>query len=166
MSDHMKRLSRSLLLAVLGLMTALGCERQESVGNQQGIQTDAPVSNYIYDGEEFPVHSITSVDNGSQIVVKISPMKNGEKQTTYAAIGINASLEGREIDVERAWSNDDYYFIYETPLMYYSQYRSLKSGTVMIRRLSVEGEYEIIADVILPDGKDFKFEYTGICLQD
>ena len=58
----------------------------------------------------------------------------------------------------RYWSNDDYYFIYETPIMYYSQYRSLQSGTIMIRRVPGEDQYEVFADVVLPDGKNFKFE--------
>jgi hypothetical protein len=63
-----------------------------------------------------------------------------------------------EIDVEMAWHNDDYYFIYEDPLMYYSQYRHLQSGAIMIEK-NAEGGYTVLADIVLPDGKTFKFEH-------
>ena len=41
--------------------------------------------------------------------------------------------------------------------MYYSQYRQLQSGTMMIRK--VGESVEVKADLILPDGKNFTFDY-------
>lgn len=163
----MKKFSNVLVAFAFVLVALSGCEKPQNQDppQQDKPQVEDPICTYIYDDEEYPVYSITSVDNGSQIVVKISPIKEPDDQTTYAVIGINSSLEGKSIDVGRAWSNDDYYFIYETPIMYYSQYRSLQSGEIMIRRLSDDAEYEIIADIVLPDGKNFKFEYEGGCLQ-
>ena len=46
----------------------------------------------------------------------------------------------------------------EDPVMYYSQYRHLSSGTIMIEKTG-DGAYRVVADVVLPDGKTFKFEY-------
>ena len=163
----MKKYSSVLTAAAFVLLILSGCEKNriQDSPQQDDLPAEDPICTYIYDDEEYPVYSITSVDNGSQIVVKISPIKEPDDQTTYAVVGINSSLEGKSIDVGRAWSNDDYYFIYETPVMYYSQYRSLQSGEIMIRRLSDDAEYEIIADIVLPDGKNFKFEYEGGCLQ-
>jgi hypothetical protein len=57
-----------------------------------------------------------------------------------------------------AWHNDDYYFIYEDPLMYYSQYRHLQSGVIMVEKKD-DGTYKVLADIVLPDGKTFKFEH-------
>ena len=99
---------------------------------------------------------MASVEDDTQLFVKISPFRDDEKQTTYAVIGINVALEGTDIDVAKAWHNDDYYFIYEDPIMYYSQYRHLQSGTIMIRR-EANGTFRVFADVVLPDGKVFKF---------
>ena len=117
-----------------------------------------PISGYEYDGKEYPVYSVAFVSNATQIAVKISPFKEDEKQTTYSVIGINSALEGVEIDVSSAWHNDDYYFIYEDPVMYYSQYRQLLDGTIMIRK-KAQDVYEVFADIVLPDGKTFRFEY-------
>ena len=47
---------------------------------------------------------------------------------------------------------------YEDPVMDYSQYRHLSSGTIMIEKTG-DGAYRVVADVVLPDGKTFKFEY-------
>ncbi|MBR5834428.1 MAG: hypothetical protein IKY48_07630, partial [Bacteroidales bacterium] len=99
------------------------------------------------------------VADDAQIYFKLSPIADPEPQTTYAVVGINAALEGVEIDVARAWHNDDYYFIYEDPVMYYSQYRKLTSGTIFIKRHGdLPEDYQVLADIVLPDGKKFHFE--------
>ena len=51
---------------------------------------------------------------------------------------------------------------YEDPIKYYSEYRKLKEGTICIKRLGgSEDTFDIKADVTLPDGVDFRFEYHG-----
>lgn len=139
-------------------MAFVACEKPETTVPPQEEPTVAepPICTYEYDGKEYPVYSVTYAEDETQMLVKISPIKEEDKQTTYAVIGINSSLEGIEIDVSRAWHNDNYYFIYEDPVMYYSQYRQLLSGTIMIRKTAA-GVYEVMADVVLPDGKAFKF---------
>ena len=123
--------------------------------------TEPPVATYIYDGDEFPVHSLAYVD-GDQVLIQISPQKPGDKKTTYAVIGVTRELLGETIDIEHAWHNDDYFFVYETPLKYYSQYRKLLSGTLCIRQSAADpDEFDIYADLVLPDQKGFRFEYEG-----
>ena len=104
------------------------------------------------------MYSVVFSADESQIFVKVSPFKEDQPQTTYAVIGINSALAGVEIDVAKAWHNDDYYFIYEDPVMFYSQYRKLQSGVILVER-NPEGGYNVLADMVLPDGKAFKFEY-------
>ena len=163
MKDLMKRIINVLGAAVIAVLAAVGCEKQETPVVDEP-QTGTPeqkeaLGYFSYDGVEVPVYSIAAAADESQIFFKISPIEDADKQTTYAVVGINAALEGTEIDVANAWHNDDYYFIYEDPLMYYSQYRKLISGTIFIMRHGDQPEdYEIFVDIVLPDGKKFHFE--------
>lgn len=156
----MKQIFKYLITALSALTVLLACEKPEDFRTQDTTeqeQEEQRIGTYKYDGKEYPVYSLSVSADESQIFVRISPFKEGEKQTTYAILGINASLKGTLIDVENAWHNDDYYFIYEDPVVYYSQYRQLQSGTMMIRK--VGESVEVKADLILPDGKKFTFEY-------
>ena len=164
MKDLMKQKVKYIIMAAVALMALYGCEKPETpqvpdtpVEDQQP-EIDPPICTYEYDGKECPVYSMVFAADDSQIMVKISPFKEGQPQTTYAVIGINSALAGVKIDVDMAWHNDDYYFIYEDPLMYYSQYRHLQSGVIMVEK-NADGTYKVIADVVLPDGKTFKFEH-------
>ena len=160
----MKLKARYIIMGA-ALIALHACEKPETPQGQEPPQqeeqqqpvVESPICTYEYDGKEYPVYSVVWSADESQIMVKISPFKEDQPQTTYAVIGINASLLGREIDVEMAWHNDDYYFIYEDPLMYYSQYRHLQSGVIMVE--NADGTYKVLADIVLPDGKIFKFEY-------
>ena len=160
----MKQKVKYVIMAAVALMALYGCEKPETpqvsdtpVEDQQP-EIDPPICMYEYDGKEYPVYSMVFAADDSQIMVKISPFKEDQPQTTYAVIGINSALAGVEVDVDMAWHNDDYYFVYEDPVMYYSQYRHLSSGTIMIEKTG-DGAYRVVADVVLPDGKTFKFEY-------
>lgn len=138
------------------LILLVSCEKEN--GNNEDREA-SPIGTYIFDGDEYPVHSISYIADDNVIAIMISPLADGETKSTYAVIGINSSLEGTDIDIERAWHNDDYYFVYEDPVRYYSQYRKLKSGSLYIKRTG--DNIEISADLILPDGTDFQFEYSG-----
>lgn len=160
MKDLMKQIFKYLITALSALTVLLACEKPEDSHTQDTTEQEQEgqrIGTYKYDGKEYPVYSLSVSADESQIFVRISPFKEGEKQTTYAILGINASLKGTLIDVENAWHNDDYYFVYEDPVVYYSQYRQLQSGTMMIRK--VGESVEVKADLILPDGKKFTFEY-------
>ena len=163
MKDLMKKKAKHIIMAAVALVVVCGCKKTEipqvpDSSQQEQSALDLPICTYEYDGKECPVYSVVFSADESQIFVKISPFKDDQPQTTYAVIGINSALAGVEIDVAKAWHNDDYYFIYEDPVMYYSQYRHLVSGAIMIQK-SGEDVYRVVADVVLPDGKMFKFEY-------
>lgn len=159
----MKQIINIVLAAAMAIAAASGCEKPETPVVDDP-QVDVPeqkeaLGSFSYDGKDIPVYSISASADEYQIFFKISPIEDVDRQTTYAIVGINAALEGIEIDVADAWHNDDYYFIYEDPLMYYSQYRKLTSGTIFIKRHGDNPEdYEVFVDVMLPDGKDFHFE--------
>ena len=113
----------------------------------------------MFGGKEYPVNSISYAADGSTTAIVISPFKDGEDKTVYAVIGINSALNGTTVNIGTSWHNDDYYFIYEDPVRYYSQYRKLNSGTLYIKRTGEH--FDISADLILPDGTDFQFDYNG-----
>lgn len=148
----MKTLYR-ILLAILAIM-AVSCDKEPTDNGH-----DEPLGTYVFNGEEYPVHSISCVADENVIAIVISPLEDGKAKSTYAMMGMNVALEGTEVDIERAWHNDDYYFVYEDPVRYYSQYRKLKSGSLYIKRTG--DNIDISADLILPDGTDFQFEYSG-----
>ena len=159
----MKKKAKHIIMAAVALVVVCGCKKTEipqvpDSSQQEQSVLDLPICTYEYDGKECPVYSVVFSADESQIFVKISPFKEDQPQTTYAVIGINSALAGVEVDVDMAWHNDDYYFVYEDPVMYYSQYRHLSSGTIMIEKTG-DGAYRVVADVVLPDGKAFKFEY-------
>lgn len=150
-------MKRYMIMAAICLAAAVACNKQPIP--EEGTPAAEPIATYFYDGEEYPVHTAVYAENATSIMVRISPMMPEEDQTTYAVIGIHASLEGTDINVDRAWNNDDYYFIYEDPVKYYSQYRKLQEGTICINR---EGDtFEVTADIVLPDRVTFQFEYEG-----
>lgn len=150
----MKTLYRILLMAMLAALT-LACDK-EPIDNGQG----EPLGTYVFDGEKYPVYSISCAPDENLIAIVISPQGSDKPtKSTYVMMAINAALEGTEVDIERAWHNDDYYFVYEDPVRYYSQYRKLNSGTLYIKRAG--DNIDISADLILPDGTDFQFEYSG-----
>ena len=163
MRDLMKLSVKYIIITILALVALQACEKpsvpqEPDTPQQEQPVVEPPICTYEYDGKEYPVYSVAWSADESQIMVKISPFKEDQPQTTYAVIGINSALAGVEIDVDMAWHNDDYYFIYEDPLMYYSQYRHLQSGVIMVEK-NADGTYKVIADVVLPDGKTFKFEH-------
>ena len=159
----MKLSVKYIIIAIFALAALQACEKPSTpqvpdTPQQEEPVAEPPICTYEYDGKEYPVYSVAFTADETQIFVKISPFKEDQPQTTYAVIGVNASLEGVEIDVDKAWHNDDYYFIYEDPIMYYSQYRHLQSGKIMVKSLG-EGNFQVRADIVLPDGKTFRFEY-------
>ena len=165
MKDLMNQKVRHIIMVAAAFMALCACEKPETPQvpdppqhEEQQPAVEPPMCTYEYDGKEYPVYSVVWSADESQIMVKISPFKEDQPQTTYAVIGINSALACVEIDVDMAWHNDDYYFIYEDPLMYYSQYRHLQSGVIMVDK-NADGTYKVIADIVLPDGKTFKFAY-------
>lgn len=141
-----------------------GCSKTpvNTTGTDTGNEDNAPLGTYLFDGKEYPIKSAVYVDDNRQILIRISPLEMTEDQVTYIVLGINASLEGQEVDVDRMYHNDDYYFRYEDPLYYYSEFRKLKSGTMKIQRGLEEGVYNIEADILLPDGKAFKLSLAEL----
>lgn len=162
----MKNLICTLMAAVIMMA---GCHKpdtpQQTEPEPDQVVPEA-IGKYIFNGNEYPIYTALYAYNGNSIMIRVSPLKDLKRQTTYAIIGINSSLEGKDINVGNAWHNDDYYFRYEDPVRYYSEYRKLHSGSIFIQRKGMsENTFDIKADLILPDGTDFSLELLSAELE-
>ena len=89
-----------------------------------------------------------------------TPLPPHVEMTTYAAFGIRLYWLNKEVNIHDVYHNDDYIFVYEDPVRYYSQYRRLTDGTFHVKQNS-ESNFTVKLDLILPDGIPFKMDYTG-----
>ncbi len=144
------------LLAIF--MLSVSCTQDEVQESQPVQPQPVPLCTYTFDGEEFDVYTVRFSENDNTIMFSFSPLQPEEEQTTYAVVGISRHFLGKEIDVRERYHNDEYYFTYEDPVCYYSQYWQLDGGTIKIADIG-NGQYFVHVDVILPDGKSFTLEY-------
>ena len=149
-----------LLYPLLALLSS-ACGGSTEDDSRLDPQPQEPAYGSCYLGEEeIPVHSYT-VAEGSQFLLKISPLPQSEilSATTYAVIGLHTDLLGQEVDVTHRFHNDDYLFVYEDPLYYYSNLRPLQGGTLLLER---NGEHylRVEVDVRLFDGTPFRYAHT------
>lgn len=104
----MKNIICTLMAAVIMMA---GCHKPDTPQQTEPEPDQAvpeAIGKYIFNGNEYPIYTALYAYNGNSIMIRVSPLKDLKKQTTYAIIGINSSLEGKEINVGNAWHNDDY----------------------------------------------------------
>ena len=154
----MKKIVNSLLLIVLPLIMG-GCEVEPT---NEGGGAQAQYGEYVFGEERVAVRSYITVED-TQLLLKISPLSDALTATTYAIIGVHTNLLGKELDVEYRFHNDDYIFVYEDPMYYYSTYRPLKSGGIMMQR-NRAGKLDVEVDVVLYDGTPFRYSAKGLSI--
>lgn len=150
-----------LLLTVLSLALA-GC--RQVAGEDKPSKANAPYGYYTIGAEEVAVASCATAE-GVQFLLKISPLEDVMTATTYAVVGVHTSLLGERLNVERHYHNDDYLFVYEDPVSYYSHLRPLQSGTIYLSR-SASGTIGVEVDVALYDGTPFRYAAEGLTVPD
>ncbi len=146
-----------MVFAVL-MLTLAGCE--QGVEGGEPSKTDTPYGFYYLGDEEVAVRSCTTAE-GVQFLLKISPLEDVLSATTYAVVGVHNDLLGKELDVEYKYHNDDYIFVYEDPVSYYSHQRPLQSGKIMLRHNGA-GVVDVEVDVRLYDGTPFRYSAINL----
>ena len=149
----MKILAR--LIVALVALVALSCQSDDAP--QNGIQMQ-DYGLFYYDDEPFPVCSVSWAEEGLLGVTILCDNSPKAASSTYAFVAIKSELEGQTLDVERLYHNDDYIFVFESPLMFYSQYRALQSGQIYLNRVGADG-VEVDIDVVLCDGSRFVYRF-------
>ncbi len=132
------------------IFALVGCES----GEVEDVKR-SPYGSYTIGEEEVAVASCTTVE-GVQFLLKISPLEDILTATTYVVVGVHNELMNKELDVEYKYHNDDYIFVYEDPVCYYSHLRPLQSGTIWMSR-SASGLLSVDVNVVLYDGTPFRY---------
>ncbi len=158
----MNRIKKALRWLLLMLpLWCIGCGEESSQPIEPVEPLEAPRYGYYYLGEEaIPVMTYTMVEE-YQFLLKLSPLEEVISATTYAIVGVHTDWLGKEMDVTYRFHNDDYIFVYEDPVRYYSPYRPLQSGTILLDR-NEEGYIKVKVDVVLYDGTTFRYENDSI----
>lgn len=157
----MTRKIRSGVFAALTLLLTLAgtaCDKEEASGP---ARRTTPIGTYELDGASYEILTGRYESTETSWLVLFSPLEpDAEQHTTYVLIGLAKELQGMQVDVRQFYHNDDYYFLYEDPVYYYSQFRALRDGTIFIRKNGPDN-FTVRANVLLPDGKPFKIDFTG-----
>ena len=156
----MKRLFILLGMGVLlgGLLVLPGCTSDDDGGEPNPVPT--VLGTYEFDGEEYRILSVMADNDGSYQSFSFSPLEATAPRTTYVAFAVRLYWLGREVDIQEVDHNDDYLFVYEDPLRFYSQYRRLQSGSFLVQE-NRTGNYTVKMGLVLPDGTPFKMDFTG-----
>lgn len=157
----MKRLFFLLTMSLLlgGVLCLPGCASDDDEG--VGPKPEPTVlGTYEFDGEEYRILSVMASSDDFYRSFSFSPLESTAPRTTYAVFALRLYWLGCEVNVQDVDHNDDYIFIYEDPLRFYSQYRQLQSGTFLVRENRTDN-YTVKLDVVLPDGTPFKMDFTG-----
>lgn len=117
------------------------------------------IGSYTFGNTEYDIRFATVYDNGSSYSFVFSPL-SARPLTTYVGVALNYYFTGTETDIVGLYHNDDYSFVYEDPLHFYSQSHPLQSGKMLIKK-NDDNNYTVNIDVLLNDGTPFKMEFTG-----
>lgn len=149
-------LGMGLLLG--GVLTLPACTSDDD--DTETVPAPTVLGMYEFDGQEYEILSVKCSNDGDYLMFSFSPLEASAPMTTYAAFGIRLYWLGSEIDIQTVNHNDDYIFVYEDPVHYYSQYRRPQSGSYFVQD-NGNGNYTVRVDFTLPDGKIFKIDFTG-----
>lgn len=159
----MIRKTISNICASLLLLTALAlgaCSNDPDPGPGPAERVQ-PIGTYELDGTSYEILTGKYESTETTWFVLFSPLApEAEQHTTYVMIGLAKELQGMQVDVRKFYHNDDYYFLYEDPVYYYSQFRALQDGTIFFKKNGSDN-FTIRANVVLPDGKPFSIDFTG-----
>ena len=118
------------------------------------------IGTYSFRGEANKiVTGVASVD-GDYLTCVLSPDKLFVCYSdTFFAFSLLLFWEGQVVDASTLYHNDQYVFIYEDPIYYYSQYKKV-TGTFYVQRNS-ETNVTVKLNLRLHDGVRFKAEVTA-----
>lgn len=154
--ERIKNLIRVSAFALCALLGAAACD-----DDNDDVRGGEAIGTYSFDGKEYPIHQGYCERNGGYVTFVFSPLTKTDGQLTsyfYFALA-DVFTEGTQ-QLDRLYHNDDYVFVYEDPVHYYSRYRRPKGGTVFVS--NPEGDrYRVTLDITLPDGKPFYCDFEG-----
>ena len=145
----------ALTLSATAALT--GCDRNDNAETEPAAEV---LGTYDLDGTTYEILTTRCVNDGSYLMFTFSPLPPSAEMTTYVAFGIRTYWIDSEESVTDVSHNDDYIFMYEDPLRFYSQYRRPLDGTFFVGN-NGGNNYTVRVDFTLPDGKPFHIDFTG-----
>lgn len=164
----MKRLTSLLFSALCLILMATTASCGDTTEEYVYIHEPAPepthplLGTYTFGTTEYPIYNAGCAIDDTYCTFRFSPLKEGPLSTTVLFQLVKVYV-GETQQVERLYHNDDYRLVYEDPAHYYSYYRALKGGTVLVEPHPAKGEnyFVVRLDVRLADGTPLKLEYEG-----
>ena len=155
--ERIKNLLRASAFALCALLGAAACSDDDGNGSHAG----EALGTYSFDGKEYPIHQAYCERNEGSVSFIFSPLVTLDGQlTSYFCFALADVFTESEVSLDRLYHNDDYIFVYEDPVHYYSRVRKPKGGTAYVS--NPEGDrYRVKLDIVLPDGKSFYCDFEG-----
>lgn len=154
-----KKIGR-IICALMALAAVFSCTKAEQEVPEKPAVPAEVLGTYSFDGKDYDILSVRHTDDGTYLMFTFSPLPDSGKMTTYAAFGIRLYWLDKEVDIKDVNHNDDYVFVYEDPVRYYSQYRRPVSGKYMVKK-NKERNYTVNVELTLADGTPFSMDFTG-----
>ncbi|MDE6862198.1 MAG: hypothetical protein K2J31_05605 [Alistipes sp.] len=154
-------LIKRFAVMMLAVMTAgiVACEKESEPTVPEPEPLPEALGSYTFGDTEYDIRFAAVYDNGDSYSFIFSPLTE-RPLTTYFAVSLRNYFVGATVDVAQLYHNDDYSFVYEDPICYYSQLYALRSGTMLIKKNSSD-HYTVDIDVKLADGTPIKMNFTG-----
>lgn len=143
------------ILPLVALCLVVACDNDDTAPSTTPNTNDGHGA-FWYDDMEFPVGEVRVSSDGFIAAMLIVDNGDNAASSTYCVVGVHPQFEGVELDVEKYYHNDDYYFVFEDPVSLYTNYHPLRSGTIYIKRTE-DGGVDLSVDVELADGKMFAY---------
>lgn len=116
---------------------------------------------YTFNDTNYEVLLARYAETETNYTFVFSPLDRTTSVSTYASIGVKKYFDGTELNVLDVFHNDDYSFIYEDPIYFYSEYRKPQGGTILVKRNGTGNNFTVKVDIVLADGKIFKIDFKG-----
>ncbi len=150
----------AMMLAAVAAAGIVACEKDsDSPQTPEPDPQPAVIGTYTFGDTEYDIRFASVYDDGYNCSFIFSPLSE-RPLTTYLAVALGNYFMGSEVDVTQIYHNDDYSFVYEDPLHFYSRFRALRSGTMLIKRNN-DDNYTVNVDVLLADGTPVRMNFTG-----
>ena len=151
------------VLSGLLLVGFAGCsddKDNDPVNSGPDVEELPSIGTYSFRGEANRIVSGEATIDGGYFTCIFSPEKIQDgKTSTYFLFSLGMYWEGQVVDASTLYQNDQYFFIYEDPFYYYSQYKRV-TGTFYVKRNNDEN-VTVKLNLRLHDGVRFKAEVTA-----
>lgn len=156
----MKDFLRHIVTVTLALSCIVGCDNEEEEKADEETPQLSSIGTYAFDGTEYGIVDGYYGEDDYAYYFCFSPQPENSRNTVIG-IGIAKTFNGQKMDVGKFYAGD-FMFYYEDALHLYPQEHGFKSGSVYVKSLDDKGKFDVNIDAVLPDGKPFRLDFSGV----